>query len=164
MDSYFPTKWPNGYPKRKNVSDTHIQRQTITKINHDRRTALERSVKSISLGLGGLNRFYVATILALTSRLVSRPAGGTNDACSIFTFRISSLSLSNRRLYFPLVLEQRILLENLNVSSAGLITSWGLGFGQNLSPLPRRRKKLCIFGYSKCAKRRFRSDCAYARV
>ena len=61
-DSYFPTKWPNGYPKQK-VNDTlDIQRRTITKINHDRRTALERSVKSISLG--GLNRFYVATILA----------------------------------------------------------------------------------------------------
>ena len=24
-DSYFPTKWPNGYPKQKHVSDTHIQ-------------------------------------------------------------------------------------------------------------------------------------------
>ena len=30
--SYFPTKWPNGYPKQKDVSDTHIQRRTITKI------------------------------------------------------------------------------------------------------------------------------------
>ena len=50
-DSYFPTKWPNGYPKQKDVSDTHIQRLTITKINHDRRTALERSVESISLGV-----------------------------------------------------------------------------------------------------------------
>ena len=72
-DSCFPTKWPNGYPK-KYVSDTHIQRGTITKINHDRRTALERSVKSISLGGGscggGLNPFYVATILALTSAAV----------------------------------------------------------------------------------------------
>ena len=48
-DSYFPTKWPNGYPKQKYVSDTHIQRRTITKINHDRRIALERSVKGISL-------------------------------------------------------------------------------------------------------------------
>ena len=28
-DSYFPTKWPNGYPKQKDVSDTHIQRRTI---------------------------------------------------------------------------------------------------------------------------------------
>ena len=49
-DSYFPTKWPNGYPKQKDLSDIHIQRRTITKINHDRKTALERSVKSISLG------------------------------------------------------------------------------------------------------------------
>ena len=70
MDRYFPTKWPNSYPKQKDLSDTHIQRRTITKINHDRRTALERSVKSISLvvvvegrggGEGGLNRFYVAS-------------------------------------------------------------------------------------------------------
>ena len=53
-DSYFPTKWPTGYPKQKDVSDTHIQRRTITKINHDRRTALERSVKSISLGGRGV--------------------------------------------------------------------------------------------------------------
>ena len=53
-DSCFPTKWPNGYPKQKYVSDTHIQRRTITKINHDRRTALERSVKSISLGGEGV--------------------------------------------------------------------------------------------------------------
>ena len=55
-DSYFPTKWPNGYPKqkkKKDVSDTHIQRRTITKINQDRRTTLERSVKSISLGEEG---------------------------------------------------------------------------------------------------------------
>ena len=64
-DSYFPTKLTNGYPKQKDVSGTHIQKRTITKISHDRRTALERSVKSISLGV--LNRFYVATILALTS-------------------------------------------------------------------------------------------------
>ena len=75
-DSYFHTKWSNGYPKRKDVSDTHIQRRTITKINHDRRTALERSVKSISLGEGGggggrgLNQFYVAKILDLTSAAV----------------------------------------------------------------------------------------------
>ena len=27
-DSYFPTKWPNGYPKQKDVSGTHIQRRT----------------------------------------------------------------------------------------------------------------------------------------
>ena len=53
-DSYFPRKWPNGYPKQKDVSDTHIRRRTITKINQDRRTALERSVKSISLGGGAV--------------------------------------------------------------------------------------------------------------
>ena len=47
-DSYFPTKWPNGYPKQKDLSDTHIQRRSITKINHD--MTMERSVKSISLG------------------------------------------------------------------------------------------------------------------
>ena len=52
-DSYFPTKWPNGYIKQKYVSDTHIQRRTITKINHDRRTALKRSEKSISRGWWG---------------------------------------------------------------------------------------------------------------
>ena len=67
-DSYSPRKWPNGYQKQKYVSDIHTQRRTITKINHDRRTTLERSVKSISLGRGGggvggrsLNRFYVAS-------------------------------------------------------------------------------------------------------
>ena len=53
-DSYFPT---NGYPKQKDISDTHIQKRTITKINHGRRTALERSVKStspcVSVGGGG---------------------------------------------------------------------------------------------------------------
>ena len=59
-DSCFPTKWPNGYPKEKYISDTHIQRRIITKINHDRRTALERSVKSnsrcvcVCVGGGGL--------------------------------------------------------------------------------------------------------------
>ena len=52
-DSYFPTKWSNVYPKQKDVSGTHIQRRTITKINRDRRTALERSVKSISVEVGG---------------------------------------------------------------------------------------------------------------
>ena len=49
-DNYFPTKRPNGYPKQQDVSDKHIQRRTITKINHNRRTALERLVKSISQG------------------------------------------------------------------------------------------------------------------
>ena len=67
-DSCFPTKWPNGYPIHKDVSDTHIQSRTITKINQDRRTALKRSVKRISLG--GLIRFYVATTLALTAAAV----------------------------------------------------------------------------------------------
>ena len=52
-DCYFPKKWPNGYPKQKDVSDTHIQRRTLTKINHNRRTAMARSMKSISLGVGG---------------------------------------------------------------------------------------------------------------
>ena len=46
-DSYFPTKWPNGYPKQKYVSDTHIQRRTITKINHDRRTAFPDSMTTL---------------------------------------------------------------------------------------------------------------------
>ena len=54
MDSCFPIKWPNGYQKQKYIRDTHIQRRTITKINHDRRTSLERSVKSISREGGGL--------------------------------------------------------------------------------------------------------------
>ena len=26
--SYFLTKWPNGYPKQKDVSETHVQRRT----------------------------------------------------------------------------------------------------------------------------------------
>ena len=75
-DSYFPTKWPNGYPKQKDVSGTYIQRRTITKINHDRRTALERCAKYFTGvgggggGGGGLNRFYVAKIVALTSAAV----------------------------------------------------------------------------------------------
>ena len=52
-DSYFPTKWPLWLSKTKRCKrHTHIQRRTITKISHDRRTALERSVKSISLGVG----------------------------------------------------------------------------------------------------------------
>ena len=51
-DSYFPATWSNGYPKQKDVSDTHIQRRTIIKINHDRRITLQRSVKSILLGCG----------------------------------------------------------------------------------------------------------------
>ena len=50
-DSYCPTKWLNGYPKQED--EKNIQRRTIIKINHDRRTALERSVKSIPLVGGG---------------------------------------------------------------------------------------------------------------
>ena len=34
-------------------------------VNHSRSTALERSVKSLLGCVGGLNRFYVATTLAL---------------------------------------------------------------------------------------------------
>ena len=30
-DSCFPTKWPNGYPKQKYVSDTHIQKTNYNK-------------------------------------------------------------------------------------------------------------------------------------
>ena len=66
-DSYFSTKWTNGYPKQKDVSDTHIQKRTITKINHDRRTALERSVKSISLGFIGV--YVIFLISAKKHRL-----------------------------------------------------------------------------------------------
>ena len=36
-DSYFPTKWPNGYPKQKYVSDTHIQRRTIQKTKNKKK-------------------------------------------------------------------------------------------------------------------------------
>ena len=80
--SHKVAKWLS---KSKDVSDTHIQRRTITKINQDRRTALERSVKSISLGgggaggevfhwgRGGLNRFYVAT----KKRQVKSPGSAT---------------------------------------------------------------------------------------
>ena len=76
-DSYFPTKWPNGYPKQKDVSDAHIQRRTLTKINHDRRTALEQSVKSISLR--GLNRCYAATIPAPTSAILRQADKSKTD-------------------------------------------------------------------------------------
>ena len=66
---------------KKDVSNTHIQRRTITKIKHDRRTALGRSVESISQG--GLNRFYVATILALTSNALA--------CCSLMSFLLVPL-------------------------------------------------------------------------
>ena len=49
-DSYFPIKWPNGYPKQKTCKRHTHSKTNFNKINHDRKTALERSVKSISLG------------------------------------------------------------------------------------------------------------------
>ena len=52
-DSHFPTKWPNDYPKQKVVSDKHIQSRTITKLNHDRRTAFQRSFTGVGFGGGG---------------------------------------------------------------------------------------------------------------
>ena len=67
-DSYFPTKWPNGYPKQKDVSDTHIQRRTIKKNKPWQKNRL--GTVSEKYFTGGLNRFYVATILALTSAAV----------------------------------------------------------------------------------------------
>ena len=51
--SHKVAKWLSKTKRCKRYKD--IQRQTITKINHDRRNALERSVKRISLvGGGGL--------------------------------------------------------------------------------------------------------------
>ena len=90
-DSYFPTKWPNGYPKQK-----RFKRHTHSKTNYNKNKPWpknrlgtvseksftggvgggggrggERSVKNVSLGGGGgLNRFYVATILAFTSAAI----------------------------------------------------------------------------------------------
>ena len=77
------------------------------------------------------------------------PAGGTNDDCSFFTFGISSLSLSKSLVSSSSGTGAKNslshnFLENFNVSSASLITSWGSGFGQNLSPLPRRRNSYGI--------------------
>ena len=81
-DSCFPTKWPNGYPKQKYVSDTHIQRRTITKNKPWQKNRLGTVSEKYFTGGGvegwgrgggggrGLNRFYVATILALTSAAV----------------------------------------------------------------------------------------------
>ena len=52
----------------KKISKTYMQRHTMTEIvNQSRSTALERSVETL---LGGFNRFYVATILALSSTVV----------------------------------------------------------------------------------------------
>ena len=55
--------------KIKNQQDIHAKTyNTMTEIvHHSRSTALERSVKTL---LGGLNRFYVATTLALSSAVV----------------------------------------------------------------------------------------------
>ena len=61
-DSYFPTKWPNGYPKQKDVSDTHMQNKPWQKNR--------LGTVSEKISLGGFNRFYVATILTLTSAAV----------------------------------------------------------------------------------------------
>ena len=58
-NSYYPTKWPNGYPKQKNVSDTHSK--TNYNKNKPRQKNLGTRVE------GGLKSIYVATILALTS-------------------------------------------------------------------------------------------------
>ena len=53
---------------KKIISKTYMQRHTMTEIvNHSRSTVLERSVKTL---LGGFDRFYVATTLALSSAVV----------------------------------------------------------------------------------------------
>ena len=46
----FPQSSQMAIQNKKDVSDTLIQRRTITNINRDRRNALERSIKSISVG------------------------------------------------------------------------------------------------------------------
>ena len=59
--------------KIKNVTRTYMQRHTMTEaVNHSKSTALERSIKILlgREGEGGLNRFYVATTLALSSAVV----------------------------------------------------------------------------------------------
>ena len=55
-DSYFRTKWPNGYPKQKDVSDTHIQRRTIIKINNDKNRLGTVSEKYFTGGLKSILR------------------------------------------------------------------------------------------------------------
>ena len=60
-DSFFPTKWPNGYPKEKDVSDAHIQRRTITKINHNIRTAWWGGC--VCVGGGGVGAWVLKSIL-----------------------------------------------------------------------------------------------------
>ena len=61
--------------KQKKIFRTYMQRDTMTEIvNHSRSIALERSVKFCWVAGGGggagLNRFYVATTLALSSAVV----------------------------------------------------------------------------------------------
>ena len=89
-DSYFPTKWQNGYPKQKYVSDTHIQRRTKTKINHDRRTALERSVKSISLRTDEDLYFGSVYVPPCESRF------NTADEMSLFDAEITSMCIAHK--------------------------------------------------------------------
>ena len=67
-DSYFPTKWPNGYQKQKDVSDTHIQTTNYNKNKPWQKNRL--GTVSEKKFTGVFNRFYVATILALTSAAV----------------------------------------------------------------------------------------------
>ena len=59
--------------QNNNFSRAYIQNHTMTEtVNHSRVTALERSVEILlgGGGGGGLNRFYVATTLALCSAVV----------------------------------------------------------------------------------------------
>ena len=54
--------------QNKNVTRTYMQRHTMTEVvNHSRSNALEQSVKILP---GGLNRFYMATTLALSFAMV----------------------------------------------------------------------------------------------
>ena len=68
-DNSFPPKISQTAIQNKNFIRTScMQRHTITEIiNHSRRSALDRSVKTL---LGVFNRFYVATTLALSSAVV----------------------------------------------------------------------------------------------
>ena len=67
-DSYFPTKWPNGYQKKK-----RCKRHTHSKTNYNKNKPRQKNrlgTVSEKYFTGGLNRFYVATILALISAAV----------------------------------------------------------------------------------------------
>ena len=67
--------------QNKIFTRTYMQRHTMAEIvNHSRSTALERSVKTL---LGSLNRFYVATSLALSSAVVYTDTKEGNDQESI---------------------------------------------------------------------------------